>query len=481
MNGGSEALKCGVRGGVVGGAVLPASPDDVAPGAGEDAGCVLVGLAVGAEPVVAGFGPWFGAPTVTGDVAEGVSGLVGAMPERDYTVSCAGANGGCCAREADEGFRRGESGATVAHLGDERCGADRARAWERREDVSIGVAGEQLRDAVGELGDLGNESLEQSDEGEHDRGAGAAIVVDSARRGSKAPVELGCGLAAAVAVGAEPGIQALLGEPRGSRGEREPLAEAQAGRAVEVAEEADGAGEHDAVMGAELVAGSHAGFDQILAGSNVRPQRHRRRGVGLQAPPAVAVGTRAVGQDVGVGAVRLVARGPIALAEGFDRPARHDYELEAGVHESIDNGAVGAFDGDAGDSAESPAQLAQAVGGVLDDELGDHAAVGVHDVDGVGVGSPVHSAVAVGGIIQVSRLAVAAGGKHPGVHGRVCRSLTGRRSLALSRVASRHVLGRRPWQNACWRSDRKRDWRCTDGHQGCAGSLTATEKRMVDP
>lgn len=194
----------------------------------------------------------------------------------------------------------------------------------------------------------------------------------------------------------------------------------------------------------------------------------------------MTVGAEAVRQHVGVAPVGLVAGRAVALAKGLDRPARDDHDLEAGVHERVDDRPVGSFDRDSCDPAEPTAEFNEPIGGVLDVELGDDATVGVDDADGVGVGGPVHPAVAGRGIMHVSLLAVAAVGKHPVVHGRVCRSLTDRRSLALSPVASRHVLGRRSSQNSRWRSDRKRARRWTNGHQGCTSSLTATGTPMVD-
>ncbi|MCA1656697.1 MAG: DUF167 domain-containing protein, partial [Actinobacteria bacterium] len=53
------------------------------------------------------------------------------------------------------------------------------------------------------------------------------------------------------------------------------------------------------------------------------------------------------------------------------------------------------------------------------------------------VSGPVHAGKAGGGIIHFSLLAVAPVGMHPVVSGRVCRSLTDRRSGALSPIASR--------------------------------------------
>ena len=115
-----ESLERGVFGGVVGGVVLPAAPDDVGPAAGEDAGGVGVGFARGAQLSVAGFGPGVGAPAVAGEVAERVAKFfVGGPSEGDHAVSAAGAGGRRGAGEGHEGFGCGEPVAAVAHFGEQ--------------------------------------------------------------------------------------------------------------------------------------------------------------------------------------------------------------------------------------------------------------------------------------------------------------------------------------------------------------------------
>lgn len=58
---------------VVGGAVLPAVPDGVEPGAGQDAHGVGVVVSSGDGAVVAVGGPEVGSAAVTGEVADGVA------------------------------------------------------------------------------------------------------------------------------------------------------------------------------------------------------------------------------------------------------------------------------------------------------------------------------------------------------------------------------------------------------------------------
>src|SRR3954452_10020764 len=98
-----EVLEGAVVGGVVGDVVLPAAPDDVCPGAGEDAHGVGVVAAAGDGFVVEVRGPGVGAAGVAGEVAEGVAELfVGAPAERDG-FDLAGLPGlGCDAGEAGQ-------------------------------------------------------------------------------------------------------------------------------------------------------------------------------------------------------------------------------------------------------------------------------------------------------------------------------------------------------------------------------------------
>jgi hypothetical protein len=445
---------------------------------------VGVGLAVGSELSVAGFGPGVAAPAVPGEVAERVAELlVAAEAEGDGSVPAAGAGGGCDAGEAAERFGVGESGAAVTDLGEEGGGADGGAAGQGAEDDGVGVGVEELVEAGGELVDLGAEALEDGDVGEGDGTAGVAFVAGGAVGGSGEPaVELVCGLAAAVAVGSQPSAEALLGQPLGSAGGGEPLEEPQRDRAVDVAEQADSAGEHVAQVDAELVGDRDACLDEVLAGSHVGSQRDRGWTVGFEGSPTVSVGAQGVGQHVSVGTVGLVARGAVALSQRLDRPGRDHDHFQAGLDKRIDDGTIGPFDGHSlrSGSLDTRAQFSQSLSAVSDVELDDHLASVVDDAHGVRIGSPVDAGEAERGIMHVSLLAVAAVGKHPVVAGRVCRSLTDRRSGALSPIASRHVLGHRTSRNSSWRSSRKRTWRWPGGTHRCAGSLTATNTRMVD-
>jgi hypothetical protein len=107
-----------VPGGVVGGAVLPAAPDDIDPGAGGDADGVRVVFAAGPGVVVDGRGPGAGVPGVAGEVADGVAELAVDGPaeaDRDVLAGPAGDRGD--PGQARQRLRIGEPRPAVPGLG----------------------------------------------------------------------------------------------------------------------------------------------------------------------------------------------------------------------------------------------------------------------------------------------------------------------------------------------------------------------------
>ena len=116
-----ESLQGLVLCGVVGGSVLPALPDDVEPGAGEDADGVRVVVASAAGSVVDVGGPGVGVSGVGGEVADGVAQLFVAGPAEADDSALAGLSGrGRDAGEAEQRLAGGELGATVTDLGEFR-------------------------------------------------------------------------------------------------------------------------------------------------------------------------------------------------------------------------------------------------------------------------------------------------------------------------------------------------------------------------
>jgi len=161
-----EALGGAVLGGVVGGVVVPAVPDDVEPGAGEDVGGVGVVFAAGGGLVVELGGSGVGASAVGGEVADGVAELLVNGPAEGDGLLLAGlAGGGGDSGQADQRFGVGEAGAAVADLGQQSGGADGARAGQAGEDLGIGVQRELLGDLRLQCLDLFDQAGQHGQEG----------------------------------------------------------------------------------------------------------------------------------------------------------------------------------------------------------------------------------------------------------------------------------------------------------------------------
>src|SRR5215207_4465930 len=178
-----DALEGVVLGGVVGGVVLPAVPDDEQPGAGEDADGVGVVVASGSGAVVEVGGPGVGVAGVSGEVGDGVAELFVAGPAESDRAEFAGLSGrGCGACQAGEGFGGGEAGAAVADLGQQPGGADSACAGQAGEDVGVGVRGELVCDLAGQGFDLVGQGGEYGDQRVGDLGVEVAVVAGGAAR-----------------------------------------------------------------------------------------------------------------------------------------------------------------------------------------------------------------------------------------------------------------------------------------------------------
>ena len=143
-------------GGVVGHVVLPAAPDDVEPGSGEDPDGVGVVVAAGSGALVEVGGPGVGVVGVAGEVDDGAAELFVDGPAEGDDFDLAGLLGrGCGAGQAGQRFGGGEPAAGVADLGQEPGGADGAGLGQRGEDRGVGVGGELVGDLVLERFDLG--------------------------------------------------------------------------------------------------------------------------------------------------------------------------------------------------------------------------------------------------------------------------------------------------------------------------------------
>ena len=164
-------------GGVVGGVVLPAVPDDVEPGAGQYSHGVGVIVSAGAGAVVEVGGPGVGSSAVAGKVADRVAELfVGGPTESDVCDLARLAGRGGDPGQAGQRFGGGVAGAAVADLGEQSGGAEAARAGQGGEDVRVGVDGELVGDAVVQGGDLEVERGQCRDERTGDVGSGDLVV-----------------------------------------------------------------------------------------------------------------------------------------------------------------------------------------------------------------------------------------------------------------------------------------------------------------
>src|ERR1022692_1452332 len=212
-----EGLEGAVGCRVARGVVVPA-PDDVRPGAGEDADGVRVVVSAGDGFAVEVGGPGVGVAGVAGEVAQGVAQLlVGSPAERDGLDLARLPGGGRDVGEAGVGVGGGEPGAGVADLGEHPCGADGARAGQGREHRRVGVDGELLADAGGQGLDLGAESAQEGDVGAGDSAVDGGVLAGRATGRGHEPGVQGGGIAtAAVAHAAQPGAQAL-GESQSAR------------------------------------------------------------------------------------------------------------------------------------------------------------------------------------------------------------------------------------------------------------------------
>ena len=210
-----DALKGAVVLGVVGGLVLPAVPDDVQPGAGQDACGVGVVVAACSGSGVEVGGPGVGVSGVGGEVDHGVAQLFVTGPAESDGAQFAGLAGrGCYAGQAGQRFGGGELGAAVADLGQKPRGSDAAAAGQAGEDVGVCVCSELLVDLGRECLDLLDQGSQQGDVAGGDRGLADGVATGGAAGGVlQALVQRGGVGAAGVALGGQPVAQAFGREP----------------------------------------------------------------------------------------------------------------------------------------------------------------------------------------------------------------------------------------------------------------------------
>ena len=250
-----------VLGRVVGGAVLPAAPDHVEPGAGQDADGVGVVFAAGAGVVVDGRGPGAGVPGVAGEVADGVAELaVDRPPEADRDVLAGSAGDRCDPGQARQRLGVGEPCPAVPGLGQQARRAQCAGAGQGGEDVRVRVGGE-----LG--GDLGLQDLDLAGQGTQGGHQSAGDGCPGRSVGSGSPAGGGMqprmqllrpGGVAPVGKGMQPCGQVFLAQLAGRILGAEAGQERQADLAVQAREQPGTGGERRSEVGAQLVAGRDA-------------------------------------------------------------------------------------------------------------------------------------------------------------------------------------------------------------------------------
>ncbi len=244
-------------GGVVGGAGLPAAPDDVDPGAGQDADGVRVVFAAGAGGAVDGRGPGAGVPGVAGEVADGVAELAADRPPegvRDVGAGLAGDRGD--PGEGGQGLRVGEPGPAVTGLGQQPGSAQHARPRQGGEDVRVRVGGQLDADpGLQDLG-LGGQHGHRCGQGSGDAGMGGPVLPGRASRRGPQPRAQHAGRrrVAPRRDGLQPAVYGLLIELASGVLAAEAGQERQADRAAQVGEQSDRGGECHGQVCAQLVA-----------------------------------------------------------------------------------------------------------------------------------------------------------------------------------------------------------------------------------
>ena len=233
--------------GVVGGVVVPEAPDDAQPGAAEDADGVGVVVASCAGALVDVGGPGVVVAARVREDADGCAQVLVAGPAEAGNLLLSGLDGD--RRLAGDRFERAAlrvalSG--VADLGEQLGGGDDRRriAEEREEDVAVVVGADGAGDLAGQELDLLDQGLERGDECEDDGAAGLELGLAGAafwRRAEPGEQLVGASAAAVAVAGQEAG-ESLRAEAAGVAGAWVALAEGEADRRVDVAEDSGSAG-----------------------------------------------------------------------------------------------------------------------------------------------------------------------------------------------------------------------------------------------
>jgi hypothetical protein len=482
--------------GVVGTVGLPAAPDHVEPGTGEDAGGVRVIVAAGDGAIVEIGGPGIGSPGVAGEVADGVSQLFVAGPAKADRAHLSGlTGGGCHAGQAGQCLWSGESGSAVTDFSQKPCSADSSRSGQAGEDVRVGVDSKLLIDLLGEDLDLFHHGDQRGHQGAGDVDVcGAFITGGTARRGDQTSVHIGRIGAAGITHRGQPRAEALSSQPVGAVLAIKPGQELQTDRRVQMRKQADRPGKHPLEVLTQLVGQRHPMSDEVTAGSTHGAQRRRGLGVRDQGPQPGAVGPQRVGQHKGVEPIVLVAGRPVAAAQVLQLVGADHHHGYPRPQQGIDHRPVRTFNGRLSRSAagQHRHQPPQPRSTVLNGASMHQRASLVDDRYRVIVTGPIDSTCQTVdrfrrqdrcGILHHSLLAASPSGEAPSsrCRGVTAGSLTVRRSTALSPVDGHHTPGnRRAPQNSSWTSKRQASRAMTRRHLRCIGDPSKiTDTTMV--
>ena len=158
-----EGDRPSMTGRIVGGSVLPTTPENADPGAGEDADGVGMVAASIAGVAVDGSGPGIGMTGVVGPGGEGATqALVAGEAAGDAAMLAGGPGDGGDAGFGGELVGRGEAEAVVAELGEDLGGIDGAGPGEGLEERAVRMLGEEGGDEAVELTDVGEKGRRQA-------------------------------------------------------------------------------------------------------------------------------------------------------------------------------------------------------------------------------------------------------------------------------------------------------------------------------
>jgi len=448
---------------VVVGVVLPGTPEDADPCAGEDSGGVLVGAPACFGAIVDVGCPSGGMPGVVGEADDGLWETMVACPSEDDAAGFAGSvSDGADAGLGCELVFGLEALANIAELGEDLGGADAAGTREGHDDPAVGELGDGVFDARGERSDLVDKAVEQGGEcaDELTLGVGFGFLGEAGWGGAQPGEEFGGRATAGVAMLGEEAGEAFLAEAAGAVGCGIAADEGECDRAVDGGEDMGGAGPEAVEQAAQLVGERGALGDEIVAAAHERAQGSDIVGGRHERSEAMPVGTQDVGEHIGIAGIGLAAGGAVARAAGFDDVRMDRDHRMTGFDQRVDEQAGGPLDGNGQfgrrrELAQGRQQRGEAGRVVADLLARDDLAGAVDNADGMACAAPIQSSVK-------GHMPISLGWCRLTRAGRSCGSLTDRRSgrqaLALHPVVRCGLPAPAARQVSCGPSSGERAW-----------------------